>query len=76
MALLKPKKQEETARLNIKLLASTHQEIQDYIAWAGLDNQDDFFEQAAQMVFRKDRDWKSHKKAEKQAATSKPGETA
>ncbi|MBA4697376.1 MAG: hypothetical protein H2069_08335 [Legionella sp.] len=45
--------------------------INEYCAWANIDDIGFFIEEAASFVFAKDREWKRHKKAKKkQAATA------
>ncbi|MGC1181717.1 hypothetical protein [Legionella sp.] len=37
--------------------------IQEYCSWAGIDEINHFFEEAATLISSKDKDWKKHKRA-------------
>jgi hypothetical protein len=44
-----------------KIPSTVMEEIERYIAWAGV-NLDDFLEQAALMIFKEDLEWKKQRK--------------
>lgn len=62
MSLIKPKSVAKRKQVRINILESIAEEAEAYCKWAGLNKLDDFFEQAAQLVFSKDKDWKNQKK--------------
>ena len=43
-----------------KLDASTMNKVRQYCEWAGVSKVDEFFQQAAEYVLLKDRDWMNH----------------
>ena len=60
MALLKPINKPQKRYVRISLQTSVLEEIKLYCQWAKIQKLDDFFELAAQHIFKKDRDWKNH----------------
>ncbi|STX29365.1 Uncharacterised protein [Legionella beliardensis] len=50
-------------KLNIQLNSEIFDKINAYCAWANITNISLFIEEAANLVFAKDRDWKQHSKA-------------
>lgn len=57
MSLLKPKSKAKKETVRIKVSSGLLTHIKKYSEWAELDKIDDFFEQAAELVFSKDKDW-------------------
>jgi hypothetical protein len=55
------KKEKIKAEINSEIYAK----INDYCAWANIDDIGFFIEEAASFIFAKDRDWKQHKKSTK-----------
>ena len=62
MALLKPRPEIKTEVIKISIDIKILENIQQYIEWAELKKTDEFFEQAALLAFKKDKDWKKYKK--------------
>ena len=60
MALLKPINKTTKKYVRISLQGSILEEVRNYCQWANIQKLDDFFELAAQYIFKKDRDWKNH----------------
>jgi hypothetical protein len=54
----KPKQDKEIIRISIE--SKTLETIKKYCDWVGVKKQDDFFEQAAEYLLSKDKDWKNH----------------
>lgn len=57
MPIIKAKKKIEKEQIRISLDTSLIAKIKKYCEWAGVQKTDDFFEQAAEFVFSKDKDW-------------------
>ena len=64
MALLQPTKQIQKQQLRIYTDKALIEEINQYCQWANLKKVDDFFEQAAEYILRKDKDWKSYQESQ------------
>ena len=62
MALINAKKITDKEKIKLELDKEIFTEIKNYCAWAGIDEIDHFFEQAATFIFSKDKDWKSSKR--------------
>jgi len=60
MALLKPARKTTKKQFRISLQESVLEEARNYCRWANIQKIDDFFELAAQYIFKKDKDWKNH----------------
>lgn len=63
MALLKPNAKATKEQVRINIDKGILSNVKSYVEWAGLDKVDDFFEQAAQHILAKDKDWKEANKA-------------
>lgn len=62
MALLKPSNKPTKKYIRIYLPNSILEETKNYCQWANIQKLDDFFELAAQFIFKKDKEWKDLKK--------------
>lgn len=60
MPIIKAKENIKKEQLRISIEKSIADEIRQYCEWAGVKKADDFFEQAAQYILSKDKDWLSH----------------
>ena len=58
------KKEKIKAEINSEIVAK----MNDYCAWANIDDIGFFIEEAASFIFSKDRDWKQHVKMSKKRA--------
>lgn len=58
MALLKPSKKESKTQIRINIDSKIVDTAKAYCDFAGIKKIDEFFEQAAEFVMKKDRDWK------------------
>lgn len=58
MPLLKPTIEIKNTTLKITINQEIISKIESYCKWSGIEKVDQFFEQAAQLVFNKDSDWK------------------
>lgn len=58
MPLLKPKNQENLVTVTAKFPASLKEEVDAYIAFAGLKSMNEFLNKASEWVLAKDKDWK------------------
>lgn len=61
MALITARKVQDKEKLKIEINQDIYSEIQSYCSWAGIDDLNHFFEEAASFVFSKDKDWKAQK---------------
>ena len=61
MPLLKPTKKLAKKYVRITVQEPVLEEIRTYCQWANIQKLDDFFELAAQFVFKKDKDWQRNK---------------
>ena len=62
MPLLKPAAKNDKEQLRVTLDKDMIQKIEQYCQWAGLKKIDDFVEQAADFVFKKDKEWLKYSK--------------
>lgn len=60
MPIIKAKENSKKEQLRINIEKSIADEIKKYCDWAGVKKSDDFFEQAAQYILSKDKDWQAH----------------
>lgn len=65
MALLKSSEKTRKKQLRINIQESIADEAKTYCDWANISQLDDFFEQAAQYIFKKDKEWKQYKSCRK-----------
>lgn len=71
MPIIKSKTVQEKKNIKVQISQDIHSEILNYMEWAGIDDINYFIEEAAQVVFTKDRDWikkKNNSKKEKTPA--------
>jgi len=66
MPVISAQKQPEKDRLKIEINSETAEEIKAYMQWADIKDLSFFFEEAASFVLSKDKEWKQHKKRQKQ----------
>lgn len=57
MPIIKPKQKHEKEQIRISIENRVLEKIKQYCEWAGISKQDEFFEQAAEFVLSKDKDW-------------------
>ena len=69
MPVISAQKQPEKDRFKIEINSDTAAEIKEYMQWADIKDLSFFFEEAARFVLSKDKEWKQHKKKQKQAHT-------
>lgn len=60
MPIIKAKQKQEKEQVRIIIEKPILEKIKQYCEWAGINKQDEFFEQAAEFVLSKDKDWLSH----------------
>jgi len=58
MALITAKKINDVEKIKVEINKEIYAEIQRYCQWAGINEIDHFFEEAATFIFSKDKDWK------------------
>lgn len=58
MALITAKKINDVEKIKVEINKEIYAEIQRYCKWAGINEVDHFFEEAATFIFSKDKDWK------------------
>jgi hypothetical protein len=66
MAIIKPKQKIEKQQMRISLETQLIEKITKYCELLNIKKVDDFFEQAAEYVLSKDKDWQAHTKKQKQ----------
>ena len=57
-------------KIKAEINSETFAKINEYCAWANIDDIGFFIEEAASFIFAKDRDWKQHKRASKKRSES------
>ena len=57
MALITAKKIPDKEKIKLEIDQETHSKINKYCEWSGILNIDHFFEEAANYIFLKDKDW-------------------
>jgi len=67
MAIIKAKEKSSKVQLRVGIEKNIFEEIKKYCEWADVQKTDDFFEQAAQYILSKDKDWLAHT-SQKQSA--------
>lgn len=60
MPLIKAKQKTEKEQIRISIENNIFEKIKQYCEWANVKKHDDFFEQAAEFVLSKDKDWLAH----------------
>ncbi|KTD66485.1 hypothetical protein Lsan_0430 [Legionella santicrucis] len=63
MALLAPKKIVEQTKIKLEIDKELFDKINNYCAWIGISDLNDFFTQSAQFILDTDKDWKSYLKS-------------
>ncbi|CAM4390255.1 MAG: hypothetical protein LEGION0398_MBIBDBAK_00156 [Legionellaceae bacterium] len=64
MSLLKPSEKDAKEQIRIYVKTSLIKKMEKYAKWANLNNIDDFIDKAAELVFKKDKEWKKFDKQE------------
>ena len=57
MPIIKAKQKQDKEQIRISIEMRLLEKIKKYCEWAGISKQDEFFEQAAEYVLSKDKDW-------------------
>lgn len=71
MALISATRFQKKEKIKAEISSVTNKKIHDYCKWAGIENIGYFLEEAAEIVFRKDPEWKKHiKKSAKKRSES------
>lgn len=65
MALITAKKPTNKEKIKLEIDQETYSKINKYCEWAGIPNIDHFFEEAANYIFLKDKDWNKYFKTNK-----------
>lgn len=60
MPLLKPSLKSNKKIIRLNMPEELVKNIDEYCKWAKIQKMEDFFEQAALLVFNKDKDWRNH----------------
>lgn len=60
MALITAPKPLEKEKIKIEINSAIYAEIKKYCAWSGISKMDYFFEEAANYILSKDKEWKKH----------------
>lgn len=60
MPIIKVKQKQEKAQVRLSLETKLLETVKQYCVWAGVNNHEDFFAEAAKYLLSKDKDWKSH----------------
>ena len=61
MPIIEPNKTKETEKIKISINKNILAEVRKYCEWIKV-NEEIFFEQAAEFVLKKDKDWTKYKK--------------
>lgn len=62
MAIIQKKISEKKDKVKVEINSEVMSTINEYCKWADVDNIGFFFEEAAQFVFSKDKEWKEHQR--------------
>jgi hypothetical protein len=68
MAIINGKHFQKKDKIKASISSDIAAKINEYCAWAHIDDLGFFIEEAASFVFAKDREWKQHNKAAKKRA--------
>ncbi len=60
MSIIKSKEKSKKEQIRISIEKHIAEKIRQYCEWAGVDKTDEFFEQAAEFVLAKDKEWLNH----------------
>lgn len=64
MPIIKAKQKQDKEQMRISIDTRVLEQIKQYCEWAGISKQDEFFEQAAEYVLSKDKDWLAQRNKE------------
>lgn len=68
MPIINSQSKSKKDRYKIEIDAEISQEIKNYMEWAGINDLSFFLEEAATLVFSKDKEWRNHKKESKKVS--------
>jgi hypothetical protein len=68
MAIINGNSSNKKEKIKAEINADVLRQIEQYCAWANIDDIGFFLEEAAYFIFAKDKDWKQHQKSLKKAA--------
>ena len=60
MPIIKAKEKQEKEQVRISIDTRVLEKVKQYCEWASISKPDEFFEQAAEFVLSKDKDWHAH----------------
>jgi hypothetical protein len=60
MPIIKSKEKKEKEQIRISIDKPIIEKIRQYCEWADVQKPDDFFQQAAEFILSKDKDWLNH----------------
>lgn len=60
MPIIRGKAKTDKEQFRISIEKNIVAKVRQYCEWAGVGKMDDFFEQAANLVFAKDKDWQAY----------------
>lgn len=60
MPIIKAREKADKEQIRINIEKNIIDEIRQYCDWVGVKKVDDFFEQAAERILSKDKDWLNH----------------
>ena len=60
MPIIKTKQKQDKEAIRISVESKILETIKQYCDWVGVKKHDDFFEQAAEYLLSKDKDWKNY----------------
>lgn len=60
MPIIKAKHKQEKEQLRISIEKPILEKVRQYCEWASISKPDEFFEQAAEIILSKDKDWLAH----------------
>ena len=60
MPIIKSKNKTDKEQIRISIEKNIIEKIRQYCEWAGVKKHDEFFEQAAEYILSKDKDWLNH----------------
>ena len=62
MAILQPSEKTKRSQIRVNIDDNLLKQMQAYCDWVGITKVDEFIEQAARHVFKKDKEWAQHQK--------------
>jgi hypothetical protein len=60
MPIIKAKQKQEKEQIRISIEKPILEKVRQYCEWANISKPDEFFEQAAEIILSKDKDWIVH----------------